>query len=178
MNTTRAASAAIAAVAFALAGCSSTPAVNTGSVGPASGSAPAASSAAPSTPTWGQRYTWPSGVAVEIANPAPCKPSSSAAPANIARAVLLRMTVVNGSQKPFDVGLLSAPTVQFASANATQITDLGGPCGNGGMETATVLPGKTYSFAIAYSVTTGQGDMQVELQPDFGSDKAVFVGKA
>lgn len=166
-----------AATLLMLTACS-TPAVNTGSVTPASGSAPAVSSTPASTPTWGQRYTWPNNIALEVAKPAACKPSSSAAPADIARAVKVHMTVVNGSQQPFDVGLLTAPTVQFGGAHAEAVTDIGGPCGNGGMETATVLPGKTYTFDIAYVVGKDPGELQMEFQTDFTGDKAVFVGQA
>ena len=174
---TRAAALATAAAIF-LAGCSN-PAVNTGSVSPASGAAPAAAdTTAKPAPTWGQRYTWPNGIALEVAQPAACKPSSSAAPSNIARAVKLHMTVINGSGQPFDVGFLTAPTVQFGGAKAETITDIGGPCGDGGMETATVLPGKTYTFDIAYVAGKDPGELQVEFQSDITADKAVFVGKA
>lgn len=170
--------ASIAVAAVLLAGCSS-PAVNTGQVGPAS--VPAATqqpAVKTAPPTWGQRYTWPSGIAIDIAEPKACKPSSSAAPGEIARAVKLHMTVTNGSPQPYDVGFLTAPTVQFASTKAESITDIDGPCGNGGMEVATVLPGKTYAFDIAYAVGKDPGELQVEFQTDFTGDKAVFVGKA
>ncbi|WP_158840519.1 hypothetical protein [Saccharothrix deserti] len=89
------------------------------------------------------------------------------------------MTVVNGTDEPFDAGLLSfGGDAQFDGRNAETVFDSNGPCGSGGFENATVLPGKTYTCEMAVVVGAQPGELQITLQPDFGSDKAVFVGQA
>jgi hypothetical protein len=67
---------------------------------------------------------------------------------------------------------------QFNGAKADAIFDSSGGCGNGGLETGTVLPGKTYSYEVAFSVGPQPGEMQLGFEPHFGQDKAVFVGQA
>jgi len=170
---------ATAAAALLLAGCS-TPPVNTGSVSPASGGAPSSAAAADAKkpPTWGERYTWPNGVAIEVAKPTTCKPGKYASPPNVVRAVKVPVTVFNNSDKAFDASLLSAPSAQFAGASAEAVFDSNGPCESGAMTAATVLPGKTYKLDLAFSVGKDAGELQVALQPDMMGDKAVFVGQA
>lgn len=168
-----------AAAAAVLAGCSS-PQVNTGSVSPASGQAAPNTAAADAKkpPTWGERYTWPTKLAVEVAKPVTCKPGKYASPPNVVRAVKVAVTVINDSEQPFDASLLSAPTAQFAGASAEAVFDSNGPCGSGSLTAATVLPHKTYKLDLAFAVGKDPGELQVELQPDFAGDKAVFVGQA
>ncbi|MBB2503871.1 hypothetical protein [Amycolatopsis echigonensis] len=163
-----------------LAGCSM-PNANTGSVSPASAGAPSAAAPAEQkpAPTWGQRYTWKSGLAIELAAPVACKPSSYASPPNVERAVKVKFTIVNGTDKPYEAaGLSFGNDVQFSGAKAEPIFDSNGSCGGGGLDAATVMPGKTYTYEQAYSVGKAKGELQIALQPDFGSDKAVFVGPA
>ena len=177
---TRTRFATVAAIAaLLLAGCG-TPPVNTGNVSPASGAAPTSAAAADAKqpPTWGQRYTWPNGVAIEVGKPAACKPGQYSQPPHIERAVTLQVTVVNGSDKPFDATLLSVANATFAGAHAESVFDANGKCGNSTMEAGTVLPGKTLKLNMSYAVTKDPGELQLELQPDFIGDKAVFVGQA
>ena len=168
-----------AAAALLLTGCGAG-AVNTGQVGPAQAGAPSSSVAADQkqTPTWGQRYTWPSGLAVEVTKPATCKPGQYASPPNVTRAVKVTITVVNGTDKAINTALLSTVNAQFAGANAETVFDSGGKCGDGGMNAADVLPGKTFTFDIAFSVGKDPGELQLSLQPDIMGDKAVFLGQA
>lgn len=168
-----------ASAALLLTACAS-PSVNNGNISPASAGAPtsAAAGAQKQTPTWGQRYTFPSGVAVELTTPAACKPGQYSSPPNIVRAVKLTVTVVNGSQKPLNTAILSVMNAQFAGAAAEPVFDSGGKCGDGGMNSADVLPGKTFTFDIAFSVGKNPGELQLSVQPDILADKAVFVGQA
>lgn len=169
---------ATVAAALLLAGCS-VPKVNSGSVSQASGAAPSAAAAdAKQVPTWGQRYTWPNGVAIEVGQPATCKPGKYAQPPKIERAVMLQVTVINGSDKPFDSTLLSVAQAQFAGAHADSVFDSNGKCANSTMEAGTVLPGKTLKLSMSYAVGKDPGELQIELQPDFIGDKAVFLGQA
>ncbi|MER5265699.1 hypothetical protein ABTZ99_26815 [Actinosynnema sp. NPDC002837] len=135
--------------------------------------------AAAAPPTWGQRYTWANGLAVEVSAPTPCTPGEYAAPSNITRAARVTVTVTNGTDKPFDAGLLSfGSDAQFDGRKAETVFDSSGGCGSGGLENATVLPGKTYTYETTFAVGAQAGELQITLQPDFGSDKAVFVGQA
>jgi hypothetical protein len=170
--------AAIAAVLL-LAGCGAAR-VNTGSVSPASGGAPTSAAAADAKkpPTWGERYTWPSKVAIEVGKPAACKPGQYAQPPKIERAVTVSVTVVNGSDKPFDALLLSVANATFAGAKAESVFDSNGKCKSTAMQAATVLPGKTLKIDMSFSVGKDPGELQVEFQGDIMEDKAVFVGQA
>jgi hypothetical protein len=131
-------------------------------------------------PTWGQRYTWPSGLAVEIPKPATCTPTKNASPAGVKRAVKVTIKVTNGTDKPFETSVLSVGAdVQFAGTKPELVVDMTGPCKAGiGMESATVLPGKSYSYEVAYAVTAEPGELQIVLTPEFGQGKAAFVGQA
>jgi hypothetical protein len=168
---------ALCAAALLLVTACASPKVNTGTVSNASGgAAPAEQKAAP---TWGQKHTWPNGLAVEIAKPADCKPSEYATP-EAKRAVKVAIKVTNGTDKPFETSVLTVGSeVQFAGAKAELLIDMSGGCKAGiGMESTTVLPGKSYEYQVAYAVTAEPGELQIALQPDFGQDKAVFVGQA
>jgi hypothetical protein len=164
--------AAIALAVVLLPACTPKP----GTVSNASGSA---TSAAPvENPTWGKRFTWPDGLAIEVGAPAPCPPSEYAFPEGIKRAAKFKVLVVNDTKKPFDVALLTVGNdAQFAGAKAEKVFDSAGPCTDTGLDAATVLPGKTYSFEITYSVGAEPGEMQVTFQPDFTSTKAIYVGQ-
>jgi hypothetical protein len=176
--------AAVTLATFTLAACSTT---NDGKVSDASGTptppasgGPATNPPAAETPTWGKRYTWKDGLAIEIAAPQPCKPGEYAVATNkIERAVKFGITVINGTDKPVDSGVLSVGgDVQFNGAKADLIFDSGGECGTSDA-TGTVMPGKTFTYAMAYAVGPQPGEMQITFDPHFGTgDKAVFTGKA
>lgn len=143
-----------------------------------------AAAAAPETtqeiPTWGKRYTWPDGLAIEIAPPAPCTPGEYAASSteDIQRAVKITFTIINGSKENFDAGVLLIGTnAQFNGQKADDIYDTSGDCG-GGFESATVLPGKTFTTTAAYAVAPEPGELQIAVQPSMIGDEAVFVGQA
>lgn len=170
--------AATAAAALLLTSCSA-PKVNTGAVSNASGAAPSAAAAdAKQPPTWGQRYTWPTGVAVEVGQPATCKPGQYAQPPKIERAVTVAVTVINTGDKPFDATLLSVAQATFAGARAESVFDSNGKCKDSTMQAATVLPGKTLKLDMSFAVGKDPGELQIEFQPDVMGDKAVFLGQA
>jgi hypothetical protein len=130
-------------------------------------------------PTWGKRYTWKDGLAVEVAAPVECKPGEFASPQNIKRAVKFKVTVANGTQKQVEAALLTiGGDAQFAGAKADTVFDSSGGCGSGGLESGTILPGKTYTYEVAYSVGAEKGEMQLSFVPHLDKDSAVFVGQA
>ncbi|MCP3800871.1 hypothetical protein NLX83_16520 [Allokutzneria sp. A3M-2-11 16] len=129
--------------------------------------------------TWGKRHTWRDGLAVEVSAPAACTPGPYAAPAKIARAVKFTVTVTNGTDKPFETAVLSVGSdAQFDGRTAEAVFDHSGGCGgNGGFGSATVLPGRTYTYDVSYSIGAEPGEMQLTLRPSFVADKAVFTGR-
>src|ERR1044072_80115 len=128
-----------------------------GTVSEASGgkgapAAEAAKSGDSGTATWGKRYTWPDGLAVEVAKPVTCKPGEFSMPQHPARAVKITVLVVNGTKENFDPMLLTTADAQFDQANAEALYDSGGGCGSSALESATVLPGKSFKVTLAYVV--------------------------
>lgn len=129
-------------------------------------------------PTWGERYTWENGLSVDIAAPVACTPGQYSAPPNITRAVKFKVTITNGTSAAFETALLSLGNdAQFNGQKAERIFDSNGGC-DSTLDTATVLPGKTYTYDVAYSVGAQPGEMQLVFEPSFNSDKAAFVGQA
>ncbi|GGU64491.1 hypothetical protein [Lentzea flava] len=129
-------------------------------------------------PTWGKRFTWANGLSVEVAAPVACTPGQYAAPQDIARAVKFKVTITNGTSAAFETALLSLGNdAQFNSQKVSKVFDSNGDC-NSTVDNTTVLPGKTYTYEVAYSVGAERGEMQLVFEPTFNSDKAVFVGQA
>jgi hypothetical protein len=153
--------------------------VSDGTNKPSAAAQPAAGKPAAEAPTWGKRYTWKDGLAVEIAAPVACTPGQYASPSNVERAVKFTVTVVNGTDKPFETAVLSIGNdAQFNGKKAEAVFDSSGGCGGGGLESATVMPGKTFTFEMSYAVGPQPGEMQIALQPTFAADKAVYTGQA
>ena len=153
---------------------------NGGQVGAGGVDQPAAAQSPPGeAPTWGKRYTWADGLAVDVAAPEACTPGQYAVPQGIVRAVKVTIVITNGSAKPFETAVLSVGTdAQFAGKKADSVFDSSGGCDGTAFESTTVMPGKTFTFTQAYSVGAEPGEMQLVLQPTFMADKAVFTGQA
>lgn len=134
------------------------------------------------TATWGQRYAWPDGIAVEVAAPVAFHPSEAAAAAaassgTIQRAVEFTITVVNGTHANYAFNtMIMDRSVQFNSADANAITDLDQQIGTS--FESTVLPGQSYTYKLAYAVTPAPGTVQMEFTESVGGDTAIFTGKA
>ncbi|MEU3647498.1 hypothetical protein AB0E59_29220 [Lentzea sp. NPDC034063] len=128
-------------------------------------------------PTWGKRYSWANGLSVDVAAPVACTPGQYASPSNIARAVKFEITITNGTSAAFETALMSVGTdAQFNGQKADMVFDSSGGC-DSTFDSATVLPGKTYTFHVAYSVGAQPGEMQLVFEPTFNADKAAFVGQ-
>ena len=172
----------VLAVAVALGGCSATSPTSTGgAVSQAQVTPPAPlTSAAPSpatiqTATFGQRFTLPTGLAIEVAQPEVFKPSKTASGAEGARAVMITATLVNGSATPFDFNqYIVGPKVVHGGQAATQIFDTAKKIGVGPV--VKILPGKSLTFRTAFALQAEPGEMQLEFSPGFGEDPAIFVG--
>jgi hypothetical protein len=143
------------------------------------GAAPTAAASAPAasqTVAFGQTYTYKDGLAVTIGAPAELTPSRFAAPQNVERAVLLTVTVQNGTNQNFDVNTFgNGPNVIFEGAKAEEVTDLDQLQI---AESATVLPGKSYTYKKAFAVGSGTGELQAEWTREVFSDPVIFTGQA
>ncbi|SDZ52721.1 hypothetical protein SAMN05216215_109010 [Saccharopolyspora shandongensis] len=74
--------------------------------------------------------------------------------------------------------LASAVTVAWAPHRVRDTAVQRGHGFRGGMSSATVMPGKTYTYEQALAVAVQPGELQLALQPTFASEKAVFLGDA
>ncbi|MCE0768161.1 hypothetical protein LWC35_35485 [Pseudonocardia kujensis] len=164
------------AFASAVGGTSASSGTVSGAAAPAAPTAAASAPAASQTVGFGQTYTYEDGLAVTIAAPADFTPSSSAYPQDVDRAVLLTVTVQNGTDKPFELNTFgNGPDVTFAGAHADEITD---PQKLEVAESTTVLPGKGYTYKKAFAVGSGTGELQAEWKREIFSDPVIFTGRA
>jgi uncharacterized protein DUF4352 len=116
-------------------------------------------------------------VSVSVSAPAKFTPSSSAAVMGgpIRRAVAVNITITNNGAEsyqfnPFVVGAKATA----GGVAAPAITDLEN--GVGTASSATILPGKAYTYKVAFSVPEQQGDFQVELSSSIFGSGVVFAG--
>ncbi|SDH12259.1 hypothetical protein SAMN05216553_11692 [Lentzea fradiae] len=130
------------------------------------------------TPSWGKRFSWTNGVAIDVAAPVACKPGRDATPATIARAVKFKVTVTNGTSAAFETALISlGDDAQFDGRKAEKIFDRTGEC-DSTVESTTVPPGEDYTFELAYAVGAQPGEMRLVFDPAFDADEAKFAGRA
>jgi hypothetical protein len=130
--------------------------------------------AAPAVAAFGQRVTFDDGLAVEVTAPQPYKPSRYAAGHDGDRAVKFDITVVNGSDEPYDAVM----TVVNATHGGRQVSRIFDSA-NGGSENpaGTVLPGKSTTFTVALSLGEAVGELQLEVTPGFLGEPAIFTGQ-
>lgn len=101
------------------------------------------------TPTFGDTYTWPDGLAVTISEPADFAPSEYAAgQVEGEPALSYDVTVTNGTDEDVEAVAINL-TVSSAGKQASPIFD---SAGGTDMPTATILPGKSLTWKVAYSV--------------------------
>jgi hypothetical protein len=133
-----------------------------------------AGAAAPAVAAFGQRVTFDDGLAVEVTAPQLYQPSRYAAGHDGDRAVRFDITVVNGSREPYD----AVTTMVSATHGGRQVSRIFDSA-NGGSEnpTGTVLPGKSTTFTIALSLSEDVGDLQLEVNPGFLGEPAIFTGQ-
>lgn len=177
--TTRTRAVLLTLSALALVGACGSPATGGGTVSSEPAGPPQATTAEPApqpdTATFGQRYTWPSGLAVDVKAPEPFKPSSSAAGNDQGRAVLVTTTITNGTTEPYAFNVfIVGPTATHAGQAATSVFDIEKKIG--GAPLTTILPGKSFTYKAAFSIGKDPGEMQLQYTEAFGSGPAIFVG--
>jgi hypothetical protein len=145
---------------------------------------PAAPGAAPAEPagesgvaTFGQRFTFPSGLAIDVAPPQEYTPSRTAAGADTGRTVLVTTTVTNGTDQPFEVNtFVLGPQAQHAGQPARAVVDIEKQIGL--TAPVTVLPGRSFSYRTAFAVQPDKGELQLEYKEGFSGEPAIFTGGA
>ncbi len=126
--------------------------------------------------TFGQRFTWPDGLAVTASKPQPFNPSSSAADNTRGRAVLITTTVTNGTTQPYMLNpFIIGPRATQAGQEAPQIFDSAKNVSV--FPATTLLPGKSYTFKTAFSVGQAVGELQLEYSEDTFGSPAIFTGQ-
>lgn len=170
----------VVVLAAALAGCGSSggtvTTMSTNSTPPAAqpaASAPDGTAAHPAT--WGQQYNGAS-LSTALGAPAPYTPSRMAfiGGAKIERAVGLDITVTNNSpDKPMPTMALNTQGTS-GGAQAEKIHDSGGGIDS---PTADILPGKSLSWKIAFSVPKDATELTVQLSSLGGGKTIYFAGK-
>jgi hypothetical protein len=165
-------------LAAALAGCATsggtvTPMSTSSTPPPPAASAPDGTAAHPAT--WGQQYKGAS-LSTALGAPAPYTPSRMAfvGGAKIERAVALDITVTNGSKdQPMPSMALSIQGTS-GGAQAEKIYDSGGGIDQ---PTADILPGKSLSWKVAFSVPKDATELTVQVSSLGGGKTVYFSGK-
>ncbi|MGD9989215.1 DUF4190 domain-containing protein [Pseudonocardia sp.] len=139
----------------------------------------AAGSGGTSAPVaFGQTVTV-SDIGYSVSTPAAYTPSAGAAAlgGEIARAVRFDVTITNNSATPFAFNpFVVGAKASAAGADAPQITDIQKKVGV--TTSSTILPGKSLTYGVAFSVPEQKGDVQVELSPTALGSPIVFTGTA
>lgn len=122
---------------------------------------------------FGETWEYEDGLAVSVAAPEPYTPGQYAAGADQANNIKLTFTVTNGTDEVFDLAAL--PDVTSGGVAGQSITDMEDPTVMSFGGTASVLPGQSFSWAEAFSISD-PADLTVAISPaPFAYDKAIFT---
>jgi hypothetical protein len=122
---------------------------------------------------FGQSFTYVDGLSVTVSEAKVYQPRRGAAGHVNPIAVRLTITVQNSGSQPFDPNMFGA-SASFAGQSGERIFD----SANGILSppSTTLLPGKSISFPVAFSIVEGSGELQVDLAPSWGHVSATFTG--
>ena len=116
---------------------------------------------------------YPDGLQVALSTAHVYKPGRWSAGHDNAVGVRLEITITNNGSEAFDPSLFLV-NASYADQPASQIFDSQNDIS--GAPQTTLLPGKSIKFPVAFSIPEGPGELQVDVQPSFSHDSAVFVG--
>lgn len=123
---------------------------------------------------FGQTFHYGDGTTIEVDAPAAYQPSNSAyVPSGSARAVSMRVAIVNGTAKPLN---LVEVTIQ-ASAGDQAVQEIIDVEKGIGTQSQTLPPGARQVFTIAFGVPAEHSDFRVQVEPGFLDQPAFYVGK-
>ncbi len=134
---------------------------------------PATKEKAPTNPAFGDTYTWDDGLAVAVSEPSEFSPSEYAAGTVEGQSnIIFDVTVTNGTSEDIESSLVNI-TVSSGGKEASAIFDT-----EGGTDfvSSTILPGKSLSWKVAYSVADpADVQMTVDNVVDFDRGKVHFT---
>lgn len=174
---------ALAAAALTLGACSGIPAsesaATSGANRPSASSESPTSSAPEPAPeetgpevlAFGKTVTYDNGVSLTVTKDGTFTPSEYAVVEGAEAYVKFTVTVVNGSDKPFDPVLIYA-TVQSTNVEAEAVFDMDN--GLEGPSSTQVLPGRETTFPIGFGVADPK-DIVMEIAPGFEYGSTIFT---
>lgn len=118
-------------------------------------------------------FTYADGLAVSVSKPEVYTPGKYSAGNDFPVAVRLVVTVTNNSSKAFDPTLFQVDA-SFGGQSASRIFDSANDIGSAPQ--TQVLPGKSISFPVAFSIIEGGGELQVDTTPSWSHNSSVFIG--
>ena len=128
--------------------------------------------------SFGDRRTWPNGLAITISQPRSLRPSSTAYP-QAARAAVFELTVENGTSTAYKPSQLAVKAT-IGGQPAQEVVD---PAqGLGGYEAAQddLAPGRSVQLTVAFALPKQPVDLRILVQPDVidAVPAAAFSGTA
>ena len=152
-----------AGLAALLAGCGA--AANPQLSAVASNANPAVSQAARSLDAaFGDRRTWPNGLAITISQPRSLKPSSTAYP-QAARAAVFELTVENGTSSTYKPSQLALKAT-IDSQPTQEVVDPAQGLGGYVAAQEDLAPGKSVQLTVAFAMPQQPADLRILVLPD------------
>lgn len=126
----------------------------------------------PKNPKFGQSAAWPDGVKVTVVNAGVFTPADTAVKGSEGTHTLFEVTIENGSKENFNPNSLSI-SASSGSKEAESIFDTAN--GLDGEPTTDVLPGKSISFKVGFTLAD-PNDITLQVKPlSFKKDKITFT---
>lgn len=119
---------------------------------------------------FGEAFTYSDGIQITVGEPTSMTSGEWASPENT-QGSAFTVTIVNGSQAPFDPSMANI-SVQSANTEAEQIFDSEG--GYGSSPETTLLPGREASYKVAFA-TSDPKDLVVEATPSWDHVAALYA---
>lgn len=167
--------AAFALAALALAGCSEATSDTADKTGSNASVAPAEEAKDSGVLEFGETVNYDDGLSITVGKPEKFKPTEWAAYDKKAPAhVKFKVTIVNGTEEPFDATLVYA-SVQSGDTEATEVFDSDQMIGE--TPQTQLLPGRQASYWIGYGITNPQ-DIVLEISDALAHDAAIFTNAA
>lgn len=152
-----------ACLAALLTGCGATAAPQL-SVAVSSANPPVGQLARTLDAAFGDRRTWPNGLAITLSQPRSLKPSSTAYP-QAARAAVFELTVENGTSSTYKPSQL-ALRATIGGQPAQEVVDPAQGLGGYVAAQDDLVPGKSVRLTVAFALPEQPADLRILVQPD------------
>lgn len=128
--------------------------------------------------TFGDRRTWPNGLAVTISPPRSLKPSSTAYP-QAARAAVFELTVENGTSTTYKPSQLALKAT-IGTSPTQEVVDPAQGLGGYVAAQEDLAPGRSVRLTVAFAMPAQAADLRILVQPDVvdAVPAAAFAGTA